>query len=273
MIRRIFHVLLILAAGAICALMPLAPAQAGPLSSGIEHLGSAVSDEDLSEMRGRFATPNGISYFGLEMQTQWYTPDGTATQAKLLISLDLGGAGRVTPQVYVSWQRDESNSALEVPGGSKGPALNSSGTNSGLIPLGGLATVHGAVQSQQIAGADNTVRNAMTISIVPDASAAASTAGLTPISGNMTRTFADGDTVQFLLNGSQVGIVMTGQGGDAVRQTVNSGANQLAQHVLINSDANDIFSRMNLTIGMDPATQSGRIGATNALNAMGGNGF
>ena len=269
MIRRIFHFLLALAVWAACALTPLAPAQAGPLVSGIEHLGSAVSDEDLSEMRGRFATPNGISYFGLEMQTLWYTPDGTATQAKLLISLDLGGASRISPQVFVSWRRDESNSALEVPAGRQGPAF----ANSGLIPLGGLETVHGAVQSQQIAGADNTVRNAMTISIVPDASAAASTAGMTPLSGNTTRTFADGDTVQFLLNGGQVGIVMTGQGTDAVRQTVDSGANQLAQHVLINSDANDIFSRMNLTIGMDPATQSGRIGATNALNAMGGNGF
>lgn len=269
MIRRLCHVLLALAAWGICALTPAAPALAEPLVAGIEHLGSAVSDEDLSDMRGRFATPNGISYFGLEMQTLWYTPDGTATQAKLLISLDLGGASRVTPQVFVSWRRDESNASLEVPSARQGSAS----AGSGLIPLGDLDSVHGAVQSQQIAGADNTVRNAMTISIVPDASAAPSTAGMTPISGDTSRTFADGDSIQFLLNGGQVGLVMTGQGSDAVRQTVDSGASQLAQHVLISSDGNDIFSRMNLTVGMDPAMQSGRIGATSALNAMGGNGF
>ncbi len=60
----------------------------------LDQLGVRVADNELSHMRGRFATPNGISYFGLEMATSWQTPDGITTQARLAINFDFGGVRR-----------------------------------------------------------------------------------------------------------------------------------------------------------------------------------
>ena len=139
--------------------------------AGIEGLGTKVADEDLSQMRGKFATPNGIGYFGLEMSTSWQTPDGITTQARLAINFDFAGSGaggNPTPQVFVSWQRDEGEETLDVRSfGQQAQGGYVALTTSGAVPVGGLDTVHGAVQSQQIAGDDNSVRNAMTVAIVP----------------------------------------------------------------------------------------------------------
>lgn len=243
-----------------------------PAFAGQSLPGSVVSDADLSTMRGRFVTPNGISYFGLEMATIWQTPDGITTQAKLAINFDFAAAGgNPTAQVFVSWNRDEADDTVEV--GQQSQPAGLAISNSGNIPVGGLNSVHGAVQSQQIAGADNSVRNAMTVAIVPSADAKVDTTGMTPLLGNSTQTFADGDTLRFLVGGKEVGLVMTGGGADVVRQTVNSDANQLAQHALVNSSENDITSRMSLNIGMDPSSQLNRMGANNLLNAMRNNGF
>jgi hypothetical protein len=246
-----------------------------PNFADLDQLGVRVADTELSHMRGRFATPNGISYFGLEMATSWQTPDGITTQARLAINFDFGGVGgNPLAQAFVSWERDEGDDAIDVRDfGQQAQGGYVAVTNSGVVPVGGLDTVHGAVQSQQIAGADNSVRNSMTVAIVPVADAKVNTEGMTPLTAGSMHSFADGDSLRFLVNGKEVGIVMTGGGSDAVRQTVNSGTNQLAQHVRINSDANDIASRMNLSIGLDPAAQANRTTANNLLDAMRSNGF
>jgi hypothetical protein len=241
--------------------------------AGIEGLGTKVADEDLSQMRGKFATPNGIGYFGLEMSTSWQTPDGITTQARLAINFDFAGGNR-TPQVFVSWQRDEGEETLDVRSfGQQAQGGYVALTNSGAVPVGGLDTVRGAVQSQQIAGDDNSVRNAMTVAIVPIAEARINTAGMTPLNASSARSFADGDTLRFVVNGKEVGIVLTGNGTDAVSQKVSSQGSQLAQHARINSDDNDIVSRMSLTIGQDPAAHANRSSVSNLLSAMRGNGY
>ena len=42
-----------------------------PMNSGLEQFGSKVSDEQLSDMRGKFVRPGNVSYFGISMATSW----------------------------------------------------------------------------------------------------------------------------------------------------------------------------------------------------------
>lgn len=260
--RILWFVLLVLGIGSCLA----GEAWTAVPTSGIESYGEVVSDDELADMRGKFIRPDNISYFGIEMLTSWQGQDGVTTQARLIVSLDFAAgtaaAGEVVPQVLVSWSRD-GDSALDVAGALAGFAT---------IPVGGLDSVHGFVQHQQIAGDDNAVRNDMNVAILPGASAAFDTEGMTLVTSPTSVQFADGDTLQVQMGDNQLGILLT-EGSDAVRQIVNGNLNQLAQNVIINSDFNDISNRMNTVIGIDPSIEAAQMNVQHAMNGVSGFGF
>ena len=168
------------------------PSFASEPTSGLEGLGKPVSDEALSDMRGKYVAPSGIAYFGILMNSSWQGANGVTTDATLLFSINFqaaaNGSSNGMPVVMISWSH-----ACATCGDSSMDVTNfspSSGnsyvavTNGGSIPLGSLNTVNGVVQSQQIAGSDNQSRNAMSIEIVPAGSLAYNTAGMTALTGN-----------------------------------------------------------------------------------------
>jgi hypothetical protein len=132
--------------------------------------------------------------------------------------------------------------------------------------------VHGFVQHQQIAGNDNQVRNAMNVAVVPAGTLTLNTDGMTPLTAPQNVQFADGDTIQFQLGGNQVGMTLT-EGSDAARQAISGSLSQLSQHVIIDSNANNITNHMNAVIGFDPSTQANQLNVQNAVNALSGFGF
>lgn len=271
-LRQLF-LLMTLLVWATCGLLP-ASARAETALSGLEGLATIVDDSELADMRGKFLTPQGISYFGFEIQSRWQTPDGAITAARLVLNFDLSGGGKAAPQIFISWKRDEGDSAMNVSGpsgGGQSPAVAGSIN----IPAsgGGLDTVQGAVQSQLIAGTDNKVINGMTIRVTGDPAARPDTSGLTPVSGGSTQTFADGDKLQFVVSGSGVGIQMTNGPSDTVRQGVNSDLHQLSQQVVLSSNFNDIANSMNLTIGINPGSDLNQLNASGAMSAMRGTGY
>jgi hypothetical protein len=263
-----FHrpTLLIASCGALAFAVPAAAAMP---SSGIEQAGHKVDDRALADMRGKFIAPGNISYFGIQMQSSWQRPDGVTTAATLLLNVDFAKAGtNGTPnvQLMVGWDRD-GDSQMDVAG--FGPAAAGSFVT---VPIaaGGLGTVQGAVQSQQIAGSDNRVANSMTIAIGPaSAFPAPNTAGLTEVTTGQAHQFANGDSLQLVVDKSQVGIVMAG-GTDQVRQMVDGGIGQAAQIVLLNSSGNDVRNTMGITIGTAHLDQAKQVSVQGNLEALKG---
>ena len=259
-------------------LMLANPAAASPLS-GLEGLGTPVSDRALSDIRGKFVAPSGIAYFGILMSSSWQGADGVTTAANLLFSIDFAGQGSagVTPAIMVSWSRGCAqcgDASMDVSGfgpsaGDGYLALTSSGVS---IPVGALDSATGVVQSQQIGGSDNQSHNRMSIEIVPAGSTRYDTSGMTALSGSGTEHFADGDTLQFIHSPDQLGLSMTDQNG-ALQQSVRGDLGQLAQHVLISGSDVVANNNMSLMIGIDPAAAAQRMNVQNALQAMKGLGF
>ena len=273
MLHRGPTILAALAFLAASSFAPTAARAADTMVSGLEIFGVLVEDEQLSEMRGKFVSPQGVTFFGLEMQTSWQTADGITTQAKLAINIDFaasGGLNRNTaPQMLVSWNREKADGSMDVPkfSAAAGSSLVAVTAN-GAIPVGGLNGTNGAVQSIQIAGADNNVRNSTSIAIVPSSSSRPDTTGMTAVTGSSTRQFADGDKVNFILGGNEVGLVLTNGSSDRVSQSVSGNLNQLSQHVRLGSDFNAISNGINLVIGYDTAADANQINAANAMAAI-----
>lgn len=273
---RLLRPLLIFLAVFAWATYALAPAtaRAATVLSGLEGL-QTVDDAQLADMRGKFVTPQGIAYFGLDMTTSWQDAQGITTAARLVFTIDFAGSGgnirNATPQIFLTWFRQEGDKTMDVAApGNTGQGMVLAG---GATPIGALDTVRGAVQSQLISGADNSVRNTMTVAVSGDPQSRINTGGLTVVSGGSTHRFADGDTLQFLLSNSEVGIALTNGPGDSARQGVNTVLNQLSQSVIVNSSFNEVANRMEMMIGIDPAAQANQISASGAMSAMHGAGY
>lgn len=270
-LRRLLLIVTLLTWSAF-GLMPVR-AQAETALSGLEGLAAIVDDSELADMRGKYVTPQGVSYFGLDIQSSWQTPDGITTSARMVFNVDFAAGRNAAPQIFVAWKRDEGDSAMDVAGSATGGQGTASAGSVSVPAGGGLDTVHGAVQSQLISGADNTVINGLTISVSSDPGQRPDTTGLTPVSGGSSQQFPDGDKLQFVVSGAEVGLTLTNGPSDSISQGVNANLNQLSQQVNLGSSFNEIANSMNLTIGVDPATSASQINAAGAMGAMRGMGY
>jgi hypothetical protein len=246
---------------------PAANARA-TLQSGLERSGTAVEDAALADMRGKFIAPGNISYFGIEMQSAWQRPDGVTTAATLVLNVDFAHATPGSPnvQLLVGWNRD-GDSQMDV--SEFGPAAAGTYVT---VPMsaGGLGSVQGAVQSQQIAGSDNHVGNAMSIAIMPGSvPPTANTSGLTAVTSGENHQFSNGDTLQLVAGGNQAGIVIQ-SGGEQVRQMVDGSIGQAAQNVLVNSSGNDVRNSMAISIGTTQLDQAKQVSIQSNLEALKG---
>lgn len=265
-------------------LLPAPAAAELASSAGIEAYGRKVDDETLSAMRGKFITPNDIAYFGVQMQTSWQGSDGVTTSAVLLFRINFengaGSSSGAVPQFMIAFDRQCDScgdSSMDLAGfsGAAAGGYTTVVNGSGNLPIGGLGSVHGAVQSQQIAGSDNRVGNSMGVAIVPVSSVVENGSGMTTMTSGTTYDLSGGDRLQFILGGNQVGIAVTdGNGTDTIVQSVNGSLNQAAQHVILSSSNNVIDNKMNIVIGLDNLVQqTSRLSVQNAMSAMKGHGF
>lgn len=263
----------LLAATALTALAA-SPAGANIPETGLPSIGiegaRQLGDNEMADMRGKYVQPGEVRYFGIDLASAWTTTDGTVLTASLHFGVDIAEDGAATPKLYVSWLQDcdQCNDAsVEIPGG--GPLNLSFGE-------GGLVNVSGAVQSNVIAGDDNGVRNDMNLVVTTDLGAI--NQGPPPgmeITESMMQDLQNGATVQFVLENNTVGMVLAnGAPGNVVSQTVGRGdIGQLAQHVNLGSDFNNIHNVMNVTIGAEEMPQMPEVGVNYAMSAMQGNGF
>jgi hypothetical protein len=270
--------LILAAAGSLAALATAASATQPSIESGLESAGKPVSDAALGEMRGMFIRPENISYFGVQMQTSWQGADGVTTAANLLFKVDFAaGAGNsngATPVLLIGWTR-EGDPSLDVAGFSEAASRSYVALPGQQLPIGGLAGSQGAVQTQQIAGSDNRVRNDMQIAIVPASSiqAAGQQPGMVPVSSDGSRTSSAGHSLNVTVSDNALGISMTNSNSEQVRQSFDGSVGQLAQHVLLSSDGNSVHQQMGVVVGYDQVSQASKLSLENTLSSVNFSGF
>ena len=264
--------------GLLLASAPLQPAFGMP-ETGLEGRAIQLSDTELSDMRGKFVSPANISYFGITLASSWQGADGVTTFATIMFDLNFASpsaSGEPEPRLLIGWSRD-GDAAMDVT--EFGPAAQDGyvalTSVNGPISAGGLSTIQGAVQSHDVTGSDNNVLNNMSILVVPVDQVKVPTGdGLTTATTTTTQNFADGDSVQFMIDQGHLALVLTsGSGPDAVRQGIDGQLGQAAQHVLLESSLNTVNNVLGITIGLDQLSDSDRIRVTNALASMKGGGF
>lgn len=241
-------------------------------SSGLEAFAKPMADEDLSDMRGKFVGPAGVAYFGVELQSSWTNADGVTVAAILAFSLDLrqttGDIRTAVPLLLIGWSRN-------CAGCAEGLVSTTTSPGAPALATGGLSTVHGAVQSQQIQGSDNAVRNTLTIALKPASDVHSNpNSTLTPATSSSTQILSDGGAVHFTISGSQLGLLLeNGAGAGLVGQSVDSSLNQVSQNVLLTSSLNTVQNSVALTVGIDQLRQADQFNIQNAISAMKGAGY
>ncbi len=228
-----------------------------------------ISDEELADMRGKYVQPGEVRYFGIDLASAWTTGDGTILTASLHFGVDMPESGAATPRLYVSWLQNCAqcnDQSVELGGDAFNVNLGS----------GGLETVSGVVQSNILAGDDNAVRNQMGLTVTDDLGSIQQ--GPPPgmqITQSMMQELQGGATVQFVMENNTVGLVMTGGAANGVvTQTVGRGeTGNLAQHINLASDFNNIHNVMNVTIGTEALPPMSEATVNYAMSAMQGNGF
>jgi len=264
---------------AIACVLAAAPVAAG--KPDLSALGGArpVADEELADMRGKFVTPQSVSFFGITMLTSWQDASGVTTLARLLFSVDFlpgSNGGTPVPQLMIAWARDGET------GGD--PGMDVTDMHEGYAPyippqdalgVGGLDSFSGAAQANVIAGADNRALNGMQVMIVPSSAVPSlSQAGMNASGGPVDIAFPDGDRIHFRMADNQLGIVMTGNGGlDSTSQLAGGEIGQLLQQTILASDSNMIENSASVIFGVDALQNQQIVRAQEALSAMKGHGF
>lgn len=234
-----------------------------------------MDDADLADMRGKFVTPQSVSFFGITMLTSWQDASGVTTLARLLFSVDFlprSNGGSPVPQLMIAWSREGD------------PAMDVTDMHEGYVPyippqdalgVGALDTFAGAAQVNIIAGADNRTVNGMQVMIVPSSVVPAlSGAGLSALDGPADIAFADGDTLTFRVADNQLGFVMTGNNGsDSASQLAGGDIGQILQQTILNSDSNMVENRASVIFGVDALQNQQVVRVQEALSAMKGHGF
>ena len=171
-----------------------------------------VPDPELAQMRGRYISSSSITYFGVEMLSEWQTAAGDTLSAGLQFNVDLAGMEPTvsfTPTVAIV-----SGDGIFPAGGTGGDTIQDRGTgNAG-----------GVVQVIQTAGNANAVDQDVQMDIRGDrppatAGASAGTGSRTVEAGDATAvTRTDADRLETVLSFRGQGEVVQSIGRNGVHQ-------------------------------------------------------
>lgn len=245
---------------------PLAVAVAAAMLVQAPLAGAAIFKElskaQLAEMRGKFVVGRQVQYFGMSVSTSWTNPEAvvdTASQARATTAaLSANAAPAATPATHTAsldLQVDNSGPATRLSyrvGGTLGePVPNVPAP----VPNPALAQIDGAVQSIQVSGSDNEVKNNVGYAVIPT-DAAPVLADTQVTSAPVDQTFQNGDMVtQFTTTGG-VGFTITSQGNQVTQRLgMNPVTNhsQLLQAVRLQGDGHRIVNDLMLQVAFENA--------------------
>lgn len=209
-----------------------------------------VSEQQLSEIRGKFIARDKVSYFKLEMTTQW--TDHTTFDHGAGLSLTMHISDRDNPKVSITI------------GGSLGDRDDSSPTIANPIPA--TDNIEGISQTIQVTGSGNQIVNRLSIDALelrPDQSAIAGKstadgAGATNnLLGNSSQSYknSSGITTQFNLGDNNIGYAIKTPNNDVVIQKLSHNAaldaGQLAQSVALSNNFQHIVNNVRVQVAFD----------------------
>lgn len=245
---------------ALAGVLFFSPMARAALPQGLEVFNNMqeVSDGDLGDMRGKFASDNQVLYFGVEMVSQWQTPAGNLVTAGANLNIDFQGSGGTPTVQYVP------TVSIVQQGVSSAQTGNTNGVSGGA----GLANISGVSQSIQVAGQSNTIKNGIDMQVeatsaMPGGSINSAMQGQ---SGSLSASADDGTVATVTLANNSVGINVTVPGqGQVLQQIRNQGIFQAAK---IGGDLNQIHNAITMHIGLNSASASDIGGAYAALQSL-----
>lgn len=189
--------------------------------------GQPIPDAQMAHMRGRYLAPGGVVSFGINMVSEWTSPDGERLTAGATADIGLGANGRptlsFTPNLTV-WSPPSGAPAYVAPGTARVAGGN------------GILSVAGVGQSIQVAGNSDSVGNDAAISI--EAGGIAPQAGAQHSAGTRTLTSPTGAVVSAGLGsgGMDVSIVVPNAG----RALQRLGATNFVQQAQVSGDLQQV---------------------------------
>ena len=261
------HLRVLLLGVALVAPLALASATAAPPAMmGLPENARLITDDELGDMRGRFIEAEQVNFFGIQMVSMWQTGDGSVLTASLEFEVDVNnGQFDDDATLKANWSGTCSNcdSALDIPN----------------TTPDGLNSISGAVQSTEISGDDNDVRNILNIRIGDfdaDSVGYEGNGASAELTTGSIKTVAldNGFIVKFAKGDNSLGMILQSPDGEsqAIQGINDQVANQIAQHVQLIGDANAIQNTLDVVIGIDQL-QNTQIAVENALSSMKGWGF
>ena len=213
-----------------------------------------VDDSELEQMRGKFVSPGQITYFGVEMQTQWQTGSGEVLSAGMKMDINFAGEGRATPVVNLvptvsiaaaPAKKDKIDFKTPVqPGLTPGPDTT--------ISSSGLSNITGVVQSIQAGGDNNQITNTLDMNITIKSSSENNTTtpvtlSLTPFSTQATTDNGSVALAGASENGIQVYTYVPNQGEVIQRiNGANAGGGLIMQSVRVIGNQHKIVNTMTI---------------------------
>jgi len=209
-----------------------------------------VSEQQLSEIRGKFIARDKVRYFKLEMTTQWTDHTSFDHGAGLSLTMDIS-------------DRDNPKASITI-GGSLGDRDDNNPRITNPIPA--TDNIEGISQTIQVSGSGNQIANRISIDALElhsDQSATASegAAGGSGASdnllGNSSQSYknSNGITTQFDLGGNNIGYAIKTPNNDVVIQKLAHNtaldAGQLAQSVALSNNFQHIVNNVRVQVAFD----------------------
>lgn len=197
-----------------------------------------MSDQQLSELRGRFVMPGRIISFGVVMSSTWRNANGDQIGASSTLQIQ---SSTVKPQFYVS--------AINNPAsGSHGSSPQGTGNVTGGA---GLNTTQGVTQVTRAAGDGNSSYNNVSINVTQGTSAdtLAQPQGLALMNNQpfVTSNGAGSASVSAINGGVQLAIQANNNQGSALQQAAQGGLLQNTT-LLGNSNAVSNLTQLNVVL-------------------------
>ena len=203
-----------------------------------------VSEQQLSEIRGKFIARDKVRYFKLEMTTQW--TDHTSFDHGAGLSLTMDISDRNNPKATIAIA------------GSLGDRDDSSPTIANPIPA--TDNIEGISQTIQVSGSGNQIVNRLSIDALElrsDQGATDGSGSTDNLLGNSTQSYknSSGITTQFSLGGNNIGYAIKTPNNDVVIQKLSHNnaldAGQLAQSVALSNNFQHIVNNVRVQVAFD----------------------
>ena len=225
------------------------PGAASALPPGITALSKnpEVPDPRLAEMRGRYISGSSITYFGVEMLSQWQTATGDTLSAGLEFNVDLAG---MEPQVSFS------PTVAIVP---TSDGLQGQTTGSATVQDQGTGNAGGVVQVIQTAGDANAVAQDVSL----DVQDGPAPTGGTTANGSTQRITVGDASAMVRADADRLETVLSFRGqGEVVQSVGTSGVHQATRLV---GDLNQVQNVIRLS---GYGSSGGTAGTTRIRSAL-----